>query len=44
MFKFKIDNVNNRIGHKIIKRYQVVVNQLMKKINLGLLDGSDMMG
>jgi hypothetical protein len=44
MFKFKIENVNNRINSKLMKRYQVTVDSLIEKINLKVLDGTDMMG
>jgi hypothetical protein len=44
MFNFRIDNVNNRINNKTMKRYQVSVRHIMSKVNLKLLDGSDMMG
>jgi polyhydroxyalkanoate synthesis regulator phasin len=44
MFKFRIDNVNNRINGKMMNHYQKVVDTLVKKIELKVLEGTDMMG
>jgi hypothetical protein len=44
MFKFKIDNINNRINDRLLKRYQIEINSILKKIDLKLLEGSEMMG
>jgi hypothetical protein len=44
MFNLKIENINDYINSKLMKRYQISIDNLMGKINLKLLEGSDMMG
>jgi hypothetical protein len=44
MFKLITKNINNRIDSKLMKKYQATVDHLIKRINLRLLDGSEMMG
>jgi hypothetical protein len=44
MFKLITKNINNKIDTKLMKKYQTTVNHLVQRINLRLLDGSEMMG
>jgi hypothetical protein len=44
MFRFNTKNINNKIDNKSAKKYQHVIDQLTKKINIRVLEGSDMMG